>query len=1221
MASFESYSPETAQEVFSFEKTLHEAGVQFDDDNGPDERWDNCGYDAESDKIVVPQPPRLVDRREEELVIDDPEPTFNRKRRDRLVRDKVSKPRRKQNRDRRPKRSRRRDDVRKGPSESRHRNTRPNRPQTPPGPPPNYGRRPPQRTSQPKRQSNQRYKTPFVDSLEYMNRYGHKEDRRETIHFSSGMNLQEQKSFNRYFLGRGVTDVGIKHHGAARKHPHPHLAFLRKLAICRSVNKILEAAKTKSIRVLNVGSGFTRRLYHMITRASTVSGLLPILIHDVDDVVVNGVISPYNVLKFQEHITEAMLEDSTTHLTDPPRSIRYQFFKCSLQQFVAGDSFGGYTGQDYDYILFNHSLYYFNPADIIALANRSPTSKMYAVLHFFDKPKGSFTFGHEKESFTEARWSTIDGQISMTTNGNFNSYQHPSPTWVMNGGAIVGDRAIICDSQPICEGLGTYYTSLTVIAVEPGQRLAKMIEPKPTDVKIPNVSVGLPKKCYDNIMRIVLQKADLRKGPQRSSVRRIVATQVKKNKELSGFGPHVDRIAEIVVEDFAASRRKHAWWYLTRGCCLEPFLGDSTGFLAVTLQALTQCLSIGRQYKILILLTMLVLFSQFPYVVYAIVGALFFMTSKVSFLRALAFLPVLIIVIVAISVCVSTKTVVEIEELWDEIAEGRSSNGIPYNVTYTGRNLHAIESKYDKHHDMCPSTQMKIYDQPSPKIAEEVKGLSCIGPLFVEAMPYSFGPTQNNVTISARTRACVQPPNIIDDGQCNCTKCDYCLAWKEFSEVQNDRIHAEVIEPMDFDDWNRRFPKGKRTTNQKAYDKVMSEGASQQDFYYEGFVKREPNVPGFTENGTDELRPRMISAVSKVWKVLTGPWMATFAIWVKNTYHKFSNIWYVSGATAEDISEWATRVMNGMKNPKFFWLDFSKYDATQKSKAMLAEIFLFERFGAADSIPYWEEIKKAKLLKKVYTQFLQYFVSGTRGSGENETSVGNSMLNITIFFLSVGRYSAIVDKPVDLVLQHIYCAIMGDDFISIIDEDYVDVNTFSVVYNQTVSDLGMTIISGMSHNPIYADFLRMMFYPTSTGVQVGRFPGRNICKSGVIVHKHNYDDRGRAAILFSNLNSALPTSHHVPFLRVYVKETMKYLLDNYPDLSLPKNYQRYQRTTDRGSIVEADETTWNAFEQRFGLNEADEERFGLYYADALRQHGLYSLLSWPELLVLVDLES
>lgn len=899
--------------------------------------------------------------------------------------------------------------------------------------------------------------------------------------------------------------------------------------------------------------------------------------------------------------------------------IRYQFVKSTLQNYLA-------TNPDivYDFVVFNHSLYYFQPHDLVELHKKFPEAAILGVIHLFDKPKGSFMFPHDGKPGREAEWTTIDGKISMSTHGNPFPYVHPSPVWIANGGMDCGEHAVVTDCDPIFQGCGTFTVRVIVLEKREDQKLAQLPQVQDESIPIKGIEQRLPKRVFDDIMRIVLTKTDLKKGPSRNSVRRIVATQIKKNKTSSGFGPHVDRITELAMERFAASREENTKWYVKKGWLLEPSLNDNTGLLAVALVVAKSALLFVYKWRLLFsfLLTLTLLIMPGMAKASVFIVAVIFLAPIFLVLHPKMMITVCAMFLVLVFLCrcrVARAAEIDLIDVWDEMNVTRSSNGIPSDATYVGRDLHAVNTKYDvTKHDMCPTAQIRMYDNTTCQDNSEVKGLTCIGPLFKEAMPYSFGATPINVEVSAKTRACVRPPDGAIDPECDCDMCPYCCSWKEFAEVQAKHIPAEPLEPMTFEEWNNRFlSAGKKKTNQFNLDKVNLGGLHSDDFKYEGFVKREANVPGFTEDGTDELRPRMISATSQEWKVLTGPWMATLATWVKSYFHSLSHVWYVAGATAEDISNWVNRAMSGMTDPVYFWLDYSKYDATQKLKAMLAEINLFEAFGAATSIPYWEEVKKIKCFKKVYTKFLQYVVSGTRGSGENETSVGNSLLNITVFFMTMTRYSHYVKQPVDDLIVHFYTAVMGDDFIAVLDRAVIDVVIFESIYQQTVRDLGMTITSGWSANPIDADFLRMMFFPTQNGVRVGKFPGRNICKGGVIVHKHDFDDRGRAAILFSNLNSAIPTSAHVPFLRKYVSITMQYLLKEYEDLSIPKNYQKFTRTTDRGNVYSADEVTWDAFEGKYGLTESDEKEFSDYYAQSLENYGLFCLLSSPLLADLI----
>jgi hypothetical protein len=596
-----------------------------------------------------------------------------------------------------------------------------------------------------------------------------------------------------------------------------------------------------------------------------------------------------------------------------------------------------------------------------------------------------------------------------------------------------------------------------------------------------------------------------------------------------------------------------------------------------------------------------------------------------------------ILVVLILLVPVATEPVILID-WYEEVVANQSTAGAICDVPYIGRTIYAIEPTVDlDDFEQCPSSVIHLRDAEDTTIWNQVRGMAAAGLIWVDGLCASFAQTPKAHEASVKTRACVKPPNMVDDSdhvpRC---PCNHCVAWKTYERIQDQCILAESVTPVPFPLWNGRFPKGKAKTNRTVMEELEREGAYRRDFFYEMFVKKEPSVTYNDEDEAKEERPRAISAVSKKWKVLTGPFFKALSDWLAAFWNPYFYIWYVSGATSDDISAWFNRHLSVMQCPVYYYLDYSKYDSCQKERALKAEVRLFERFGAY-FIPYWDFIVAAKINTVAYSKWVYYKVKGTRGSGESETSVGNSFLNGSIFNMAIERYArwvleyvlkgmTITDEMVqiyaDVVKKHIAAILMGDDFLAILDAHFIWVKLFAHAMRTVTFDLGFTIIDGLETKSMFCDFLSMLVIPTESGIKMGKKPGRNIARSGMLVDKgHNFSDPELAAIMYSNLNSAIPTSAHVPFLRVYVRLVMSHIKKTYPDLRVPKNYSKWERTQWKGTEGEADHLTWEAFEEKYGLSLADEMNFERYLRVSLERHGLFAILKHYSVTKMLSVEN
>jgi hypothetical protein len=136
-----------------------------------------------------------------------------------------------------------------------------------------------------------------------------------------------------------------------------------------------------------------------------------------------------------------------------------------------------------------------------------------------------------------------------------------------------------------------------------------------------------------------------------------------------------------------------------------------------------------------------------------------------------------------------------------------------------------------------------------------------------------------------------------------------------------------------------------------------------------------------------------------------------------------------------------------------------------------------------------------------------------------------------------------------------------------------------------------------------AEFLSGRYWPTKFGYRFGKKPGRVLAKIGYLLAKQGRKPADYQRSFKGTLVSYLPTANHVPFLRVYIHECLAFMTGIQADYS----GTRYRV---KGGVCQADDETWAAFEELYGLNRDDERLFAVKVRDHLRGGRFGFLDSW-----------
>jgi len=260
--------------------------------------------------------------------------------------------------------------------------------------------------------------------------------------------------------------------------------------------------------------------------------------------------------------------------------------------------------------------------------------------------------------------------------------------------------------------------------------------------------------------------------------------------------------------------------------------------------------------------------------------------------------------------------------------------------------------------------------------------------------------------------------------------------------------------------WNDRFSLNKRTANIKS----LAEEPSRPE-KVEPFIKREVNKDKYPEKG------RCIQAYkTKSTGTILGPEYYSFQ---KATSCVDSRTFIISGTVChvtiasgmnhDDIGRWMDKAAHLPGKVKFYERDGKTWDATMRH----------EHLDMVNDLMRECDPELAKHNKECYDvsgrytyrqSSVKYSVVGTRKSGHNDTSSGNSLINAEIA----------VAAAAECCFEEIMVIVMGDDMLMAISnppDNYVE----SMIVAE--KQYGIVPEAGGFENPLEVTFISARWYP------------------------------------------------------------------------------------------------------------------------------------------------
>jgi hypothetical protein len=226
--------------------------------------------------------------------------------------------------------------------------------------------------------------------------------------------------------------------------------------------------------------------------------------------------------------------------------------------------------------------------------------------------------------------------------------------------------------------------------------------------------------------------------------------------------------------------------------------------------------------------------------------------------------------------------------------------------------------------------------------------------------------------------------------------------WLDLAELSEELVPTKIIRATNFAVWNMRFPEARRRKQAAALDAFEScpnVDTVRAACVRKAFIKREKLLKS-TVLGVEDFDPRVIQGTSDLANALLGPWMNAFSKHLAHIWNAEHHVTYASGMNAEALGTWMTKT----EEENFVYYletDYSRFDASICKEALLVEQQVYDRCGAGP----WAKCVLAQQLhvRGKSSHGHRYSITGTRCSGDPNTSCGNSMLNALVLVAALRR--------------------------------------------------------------------------------------------------------------------------------------------------------------------------------------------------------------------------
>lgn len=393
-----------------------------------------------------------------------------------------------------------------------------------------------------------------------------------------------------------------------------------------------------------------------------------------------------------------------------------------------------------------------------------------------------------------------------------------------------------------------------------------------------------------------------------------------------------------------------------------------------------------------------------------------------------------------------------------------------------------------------------------------------IGVVVESNPPVAHASIQHNELISATNRA--QPRHLPLDNELVEEFRRFTRSRFPTDYYPNAHTHEFVI---DFDEWNSRY----KITKQRDYIAAKSKQPPPTIvFHYNGFVKTEKVL--LAEIGhINDKDPRMIQGCPDDYNVLVGPFMHAMAKYLKKEWDGTGKFYYPSGASAEDVGRWFEYAKHYLE------LDFARYDSTIHLALLELELEGYEYITSGNmSLKRTNSALVLRVMRKnfnskTYTvNGITFIVFGTRRSGTQNTSHGNTMINVYLTNFAIYKSGCRLNFKM---------VALGDDNLAFFLNHMIGSIDVTVYARLGLKAEHKQVLNGQFDQ---VEFCSSKFYPVDGSFVLSAKIGRQMAKIGWFINPISNKDKVRQMMRGDAL-SHYNDMNHVPILRTVIQKVLE----------------------------------------------------------------------------------
>jgi len=341
------------------------------------------------------------------------------------------------------------------------------------------------------------------------------------------------------------------------------------------------------------------------------------------------------------------------------------------------------------------------------------------------------------------------------------------------------------------------------------------------------------------------------------------------------------------------------------------------------------------------------------------------------------------------------------------------NGAMPFSKIQSIKNYESLKTVHDMHKPEKPPTMSYL-----------------IGPCWLDVIPAAF----MNSSINEYASMCGR--------HLNYDHSDLLGLWPEAVSVSIDLFRPMVLSAPSYtlDTWLLDQPPIKRIRYKNFVNELNDMNFANPKYHARNFfLKDEMLVPPFEGDLRDKF-PRGIQGMANpCTNMALGPFMHVVSSALAANYG--GPLSYTSQRTPEEIGDWYQQCYND--GFTFYEDDFSAYDSSQGAGAHWAEVEIYKLFKPDQVVLYALEQQK---YTTGYGNYFKYKTPYTRKSGDQNTSIGNTIINMIAHVWAINSYN----KRGNSVIYRMMA--LGDDNLLAVKNAGDD---FAQYINKQISLLGL----------------------------------------------------------------------------------------------------------------------------------------------------------------------